>query len=309
MEYKPLKKRVCLFLFFLFLFSESAIPAAHQCRDGFLKQLRKSASFLTRGQWTQTKKLCHNLLESPGICPTTRKWARLFSSEADMRQGMFKREFLAYLKTSARLPNKNLSARAHYLLAAWYDHTRDYRSCLDEARSAINDFPYYYLLLNRDVKKPLSPDSGTPFFANIKSSQAWRKFKSLINLTKTDSPNIITTLQSAREKMQGNRRFLLIEIRAPWCDDCDTVDMLLADPRVAAVIKARFVLVKVNIGYLDRNLSFIEKYEISAIPAFVIEDGNGDILDVKAFEPVTRGEKPDAEKLVKYFEGVLKSNE
>jgi thiol-disulfide isomerase/thioredoxin len=73
-------------------------------------------------------------------------------------------------------------------------------------------------------------------------------------------------------------RHVLIEYGADWCPDCHVLAGYLENPRAKAILDASYHVVRVDVGYFDRNLETANRYGNAiavGIPSVVILDGDG----------------------------------
>ena len=79
------------------------------------------------------------------------------------------------------------------------------------------------------------------------------------------------------------KRRVLVDFGGNWCGDCKVLDAHLKKPENAAVLKARYVVVHVNVGDkgIDSNLALAERYGIplkKGVPALAVLDANGRVV-------------------------------
>ena len=84
----------------------------------------------------------------------------------------------------------------------------------------------------------------------------------------------------ARASEKGKRNVVLI-FGANWCKDCRALDAHLHSPELAAMIEKNFVVVKVDVGRMDKNVELAGKYGVpvsNGIPAIAVLDSRGKVL-------------------------------
>jgi thioredoxin-related protein len=77
-----------------------------------------------------------------------------------------------------------------------------------------------------------------------------------------------------------HRRILLV-FGGNWCGDCQVLDLYLHDARNKPILDANFVLVDINIGYMDTNLDIGEQYGVpikKGVPALAVLSERGTLL-------------------------------
>jgi len=67
-------------------------------------------------------------------------------------------------------------------------------------------------------------------------------------------------LQSALARARDSHKRVLIVFGANWCEDCRVLDGELREGAAASLIKAQFVVIKVDIGHFDKNRDFAALY-------------------------------------------------
>jgi len=68
---------------------------------------------------------------------------------------------------------------------------------------------------------------------------------------------------------------------ANWCGDCHALDHQMHQPELAAFIEKNFVVVKIDVGKVDKNLDLGAKYHVplkKGIPALAVLDPEGKLL-------------------------------
>jgi len=87
-----------------------------------------------------------------------------------------------------------------------------------------------------------------------------------------ESADAHVTLQHGLEQARASGKDLLVVFGANWCEDCRKLDTALHG-RTAALIDARFVVVKIDIGNFDKNLDVVKRYGYptgKGIPAAIV---------------------------------------
>jgi thiol:disulfide interchange protein len=90
-----------------------------------------------------------------------------------------------------------------------------------------------------------------------------------------------TTLQSvddARQKAQGNHKFLMVEFGADWCNDCRQLSRQLLEPKIQATMAERFTVIHVDVGEFNRHLDIAGALGVDVnqgIPAAVFFEPDG----------------------------------
>ena len=78
-----------------------------------------------------------------------------------------------------------------------------------------------------------------------------------------------------------NGKNVVLDFGANWCGDCHVLNEQMLKPPLSALIAKSFVVVKVDVGHMDRNLDVAEKYRVPVrhgIPALAVLDRHGTLL-------------------------------
>jgi thiol:disulfide interchange protein len=90
----------------------------------------------------------------------------------------------------------------------------------------------------------------------------------------------------AKAKVDG--RHVLLDFGADWCPDCHVLDAYFADPRAKAILDKSYHVVRIDVGYFDKNLETATKYGNVigvGIPSVVVLDPEGTkLVDTAAGE-------------------------
>jgi thiol:disulfide interchange protein len=88
-------------------------------------------------------------------------------------------------------------------------------------------------------------------------------------------------LAAALKAAATTHRRILLDFGGNWCPDCQVLDIYLHDSRNKPILDANFVLVHINIGYMDTNLDIAEQYGVPikrGIPALAVLSERGVLL-------------------------------
>lgn len=83
-----------------------------------------------------------------------------------------------------------------------------------------------------------------------------------------------------KEAAQTHRRVLL-DFGGNWCGDCQVLNIYFHDPDNLPILEKNYVLVDINVGYMDANVDLAEKYGIplhKGVPALAVLDEHGRLL-------------------------------
>lgn len=88
-------------------------------------------------------------------------------------------------------------------------------------------------------------------------------------------------ITSALAKSEKDGKLILLDFGANWCPDCIVLTVLFEDPTVKPFLEENFRVVRIDIGYGDKNLDVAQQYGnpiAKGIPAVVVLAPNGEIL-------------------------------
>lgn len=87
-------------------------------------------------------------------------------------------------------------------------------------------------------------------------------------------------VQQALHQAQAEGKNVLLIFGANWCEDCRDLDKALHRSK-SDLVKAHFVVVKINVGQFDRNMDLAERYgnpTKQGIPAAVVLSAANTVL-------------------------------
>jgi protein disulfide-isomerase len=82
------------------------------------------------------------------------------------------------------------------------------------------------------------------------------------------------------EASRSGRRVVLV-FGANWCPDCHALDAQMHKPELASIIEKNFLVVKIDMGRMDKNVDLARKYGVPirrGIPAMAVLDPQGKLL-------------------------------
>jgi len=74
---------------------------------------------------------------------------------------------------------------------------------------------------------------------------------------------------------------VVLDFGANWCGDCHALNEQMHKPPLSSLIEKNFVIVKVDVGRMNKNLDVAEKYHVPVrhgIPALAVLDKRGTLL-------------------------------
>ncbi len=82
------------------------------------------------------------------------------------------------------------------------------------------------------------------------------------------------------EASAGGKNIVLV-FGADWCGDCHVLEAQMHKPELASLIAKNFVVVKIDVGRMDKNVDVAKKYGVpltKGIPALAVLDPHGKLL-------------------------------
>jgi len=95
---------------------------------------------------------------------------------------------------------------------------------------------------------------------------------------KADAPKQVTAAIAAA--LRSGKHIVLV-FGANWCPDCHALDAQMHKPELAAIVEKNFLVVKIDVGGMDKNLDLAQKYGVPlrrGIPAMAVLDPQGKLL-------------------------------
>ncbi len=83
-----------------------------------------------------------------------------------------------------------------------------------------------------------------------------------------------------RTAAQTHKR-VLVDFGGNWCGDCLVLDMYFHNPQNLPILDANYLLVHINVGYMDENLDMAAQYQIPlarGVPALAVLSDKGKLL-------------------------------
>jgi thioredoxin 1 len=93
--------------------------------------------------------------------------------------------------------------------------------------------------------------------------------------------NASKEIQAARLSAQKQNKRILLVFGANWCIDCHILDRAFHQPRVAPLLEGNFVVVHVDVGQYDKNLSLARQYHVDlgkGVPSVAVIDASNKLL-------------------------------
>lgn len=95
-------------------------------------------------------------------------------------------------------------------------------------------------------------------------------------------------IQRAMQCGQSRGTRVLLEFTAPWCADCREMGRVEEQEPARSVLAERFERVRVNVKRWDAHRTWVERFGVRAIAAYVVLDPRtGAVLAQTTQEPIT----------------------
>ncbi len=97
----------------------------------------------------------------------------------------------------------------------------------------------------------------------------------------SEDANPNTDIAAALEQARSQHKRVLLDFGGNWCGDCQVLDLYFHQTPNLDLLTKNFVLVHIDIGRMDKNLSVAEKYSVPVsrgVPALAVLDSNGKLL-------------------------------
>jgi thiol:disulfide interchange protein len=112
-------------------------------------------------------------------------------------------------------------------------------------------------------------------------------------------------VEAALAKANADGKRVLLDFGADWCPDCHVLDSFFEDPRAKAILDASYHVVRIDVGYFDKNLETATKYGNVigvGIPSVVILDAEGTKLVDTAGGELADSRRYTADDIVEFLD-------
>ncbi len=90
-----------------------------------------------------------------------------------------------------------------------------------------------------------------------------------------------TDIAAALRTAAAAHKRVLLDFGGNWCPDCQVLDIYFHDAQNAPIVHANYIVVHINIGQMDANVSLAERYGIplkKGVPALAVLSSHGKLL-------------------------------
>jgi thioredoxin 1 len=88
-------------------------------------------------------------------------------------------------------------------------------------------------------------------------------------------------IAAALKHAAATHKRVLLDFGGNWCTDCHVLDMYFHDSANRPILESNYVLVHINVGHMDENLSIAERYQVPlsrGVPALAVLNSRGKLL-------------------------------
>ena len=110
-------------------------------------------------------------------------------------------------------------------------------------------------------------------------------------------------LAQAFSQARAEHKQVMVVFGANWCPDCRMLDTILHTPEAAAIAQ-RFVVVKLDVGSFDKNLSIARHFDVNlgkGIPAVALADADESLRFATRAGELAEAKSMGAAAVVKYL--------
>ncbi|XDD46741.1 thioredoxin family protein [Leptospira sp. WS39.C2] len=115
---------------------------------------------------------------------------------------------------------------------------------------------------------------------------------------------ILAQFEESLQTAKTENRKLIVLFGADWCPDCRALDGILNEPETKTILDADFVVMKVDVGRFDKNLSLNEKLGNpiqNGIPSLVVFSPKGEIITSTKGGEFSNASKMTKEQVLAYL--------
>jgi thioredoxin 1 len=162
---------------------------------------------------------------------------------------------------------------------------------------------YAETLSPADGTNPSSREATNPSPQETKASRTMLPFN--------ESADARADIKAALSRATAENKDVLLEFGANWCADCRVLAAVMADAPLAERITARYLVVRIDVGYWDRNLDVVKAWGnpiAKGIPSIVVVDATGSVLYTTKAGELAKARRMGAPALEKFFATIPEHN-
>ena len=125
-----------------------------------------------------------------------------------------------------------------------------------------------------------------------------------------EAANAKADIAQALTEAGVSQRSVLVIFGANWCEDCRALDASLKNTRNAELVAKEFVVVKVDVGHFDRNLTVAAQYGNPikrGIPAAVVLSPGNQVLYATRAGELSNARRMSETGVYDFFRGMVSS--
>jgi len=114
----------------------------------------------------------------------------------------------------------------------------------------------------------------------VLAGPTWAVSETVYDESADAKKQIAAAIAEASRRGHPARNVVLI-FGANWCLDCRTLDAQMHEGELASLLEKHFVVVKIDVGRMDKNLEVATKYGVpvkNGIPAVAVLNSKGKLL-------------------------------
>jgi len=96
-----------------------------------------------------------------------------------------------------------------------------------------------------------------------------------------ENANATADIAAATVQARREHKRILLEFGGNWCGDCQVLDYYYRQSPNADLLAKHYVVVRVDIGHMDKNLDVAQRYHVPVtrgVPALAVLDAHGKLL-------------------------------
>ena len=97
----------------------------------------------------------------------------------------------------------------------------------------------------------------------------------------SETSNASADIAAAVVQARREHKHILLEFGGNWCGDCQVLDFYYHQSPNAEILAKHYVVVRVNIGHMDKNVDVAQRYHVpitKGVPALAVLDAHGKLL-------------------------------
>ncbi|MGE5325505.1 MAG: thioredoxin family protein [Deltaproteobacteria bacterium] len=120
-----------------------------------------------------------------------------------------------------------------------------------------------------------------------------------------DKADANAQIRAAVTEASKQGKNVLLDFGANWCFDCHVLENVMRLPDIAPMVEKNYVVVHIDVGRFDKNLSLAKKFHIpieKGVPALAVLDSEGNLLYAQKQGEFERARSLRLETFRQFFE-------